>query len=150
MEAEYLHTTIDKFVFKIKAGCRYSEAGLWVQLEDGLARVGVSDYVQQSSGDVAFAEITLAGTELEREGYLGQIETIKIAIDLLSPVSGTVQEINEELEASPELINQDPYGRGWLALIAPNDWEADRANLLEAEQYLAVMRSQAEEAAKKL
>jgi len=150
VEAEYRHATVDKFVFKVKTGCWYSEAGLWVQLEHSLARVGISDYVQQSSGDVAFAEITPAGTELEREGYLGQIETIKIAIDLLSPVSGTVQEINEELEASPELINQDPYGRGWLALIAPNDWEADRANLLEAEQYLAVMRSQAEEAAKKL
>ena len=150
MEAEYLHTTIDKFVFEIKAGCWYSEAGLWVQLDDGLARVGVSDYVQQSSGDVAFAEIQPAGTELEQEGYLGTIETIKVAIALLSPVSGLVQEVNEELESSPELINQDPYGQGWLALIALTDWEADRANLLGAEQYLAVVHSQAEGATKKL
>jgi len=150
VEAEYLHTTIDKFVFKIKAGCRYSEAGLWVQLEDGLARVGVSDYVQQSSGDVAFAEIQPAGTELEQEGYLGTIETIKVAIALLSPVSGLIQEVNEKLESSPELINQDPYGQGWLALIALTDWEADQANLLGAEQYLAVVHSQAEDAAKRL
>ena len=150
MEAEYLQATVDKFVFKAKTGCWYSESGLWVRVEDGLARVGLSDYVQQSSGDVAFAEIQPAGTELGREDYLGEIETIKVAIDLHSPVSGTVREVNEELETSPELINQDPYGQGWLALIALSDWEADRANLLAAEQYLAVMRSQAEEAARKL
>jgi glycine cleavage system H protein len=149
VEAEYLHTTIDKFVFKAKTGYWYSESGLWVRLEDSLARVGVSDYVQQSSGDVAFVEIQPAGTEVGQEGYLGTIETIKVAIDLFSPVCGTVQEVNKELEASPELINQDPYGQGWLALIALTGWEADRANLLAAEQYLAVVRSQAEEAAKR-
>lgn len=150
MEAEYLQTTVDKFVFKVMKGCWYSEAGLWVRVEDGLARLGLSDYVQQSSGDVAFADIEPAGIELAKGSYLGQIETIKVAIELLSPVSGTVQEVNEELEASPELINQDPYGRGWLASIALSDWQADRATLLAAEQYLVVMRSQAEEAAKKL
>jgi glycine cleavage system H protein len=61
-----------------------------------------------------------------------------------------VQEVNEELEASPELVNQDPYGRGWLTLVALSVWEADRANLLPAEAYLEVMRRQAEEAAQKL
>lgn len=148
MEAEYLQTTVDKFVFNVKKGCWYSESGIWVQIEDGLARVGVSDYVQQSSGDVAFAEIGPAGAQLAQGDYLGTIETVKVAIDLLSPVSGTVQEVNEELEASPELVNQDPYGLGWLALIALSDWEADRASLLAAERYLEVMRHQAEEAAK--
>jgi glycine cleavage system H protein len=150
VEAEYLETTVDKFVFKVMKGCWYSETGVWVRLEDGLARLGLSDYIQQSSGDVAFADIEPAGTELAQGNYLGLIETIKAAIELLSPVSGTVQELNEELEASPELINEDPYGRGWLALITLSDWQADRANLLAAEQYLAVMHRQAEEAAKRL
>ena len=150
MEAEYLQTTVDKFVFKVKTGCWYGESGLWVQVEDGLARVGISDYVQQASGDVAFAEIEPAGTQLAQGDYLGQIETIKVAIELLSPVSGMVQEVNEELEVSPELINQDPYGQGWLALVALSDWETDRTNLLAAEAYLEVMHGQAEEAAKNL
>lgn len=150
MEAEYLETTVDKFVFKVRKGSWYSETGVWVRLEDGLARLGLSDYIQQSSGDVAFADIEPAGTELAQGNYLGLIETIKAAIELLSPVSGTVQELNEELETSPELINEDPYGRGWLALITLSDWQADRANLLAAEQYLAVMHRQAEEAAKRL
>ena len=112
--------------------------------------MGVSDYVQQSSGDVAFADIEPAGTELAQGDYLGGIETIKVAIDLLSPVSGTLRHVNQDLESSPELINQEPYGRGWLALVALSDWEADQANLLGAEDYLVVMRRQAEEAAKKL
>jgi glycine cleavage system H protein len=150
VEAEYLQTTVDKFVFRVKTGCWYSESGIWVQVEDNLARVGLSDYVQQSSGDVAFAEIEPAGTQLSQGGHLGQIETIKVAIELLSPVSGTVQAVNEELEVSPELINQDPYGQGWLALIALDDWETDQANLLSAEAYLVAMHAQAEEAAKKL
>jgi len=150
VEAEYLEATVDKFVFKVMKGCWYSEAGLWAQVEGGLARVGVSDYVQQSSGDVAFADIEPAGTELAQGDYLGGIETIKVAIDLLSPVSGTLRHVNQDLESSPELINQEPYGRGWLALVALSDWEADQANLLGAEDYLVVMRRQAEEAAKKL
>lgn len=150
MEAEYLQTTVDKFVFKVKKGCWYSESGLWIQVEDSLGRVGVSDYVQQSSGDVAFADMEPAGTQVAQGDYLGQIETIKAAIELLSPVTGMVQEINEELEVNPELVNQDPYGQGWLALIALGNWAADRANLLTAEQYLEVMHAQAEEEAKKL
>jgi glycine cleavage system H protein len=150
VEGEYLEATVDKFVFKVKTGCWYSEAGLWVQIEEGMARVGLGDYVQQSSGDVAFAEVEPAGTRLMQGEYLGEIETVKTAVDLLSPVSGAVQEVNEELEGSPELVNEDPYGRGWLALIALSDWEADCANLLPAEGYLEVMRHQAEEASKKL
>jgi len=150
VETEYLQTTVDKFVFRVKKGCWCSESGIWVQVEDGLARVGLSDYVQQSSGDVAFAEIEPAGADLAQGDYLGQIETIKVAIELLSPVSGMVQEVNEELEASPELINQDPYGAGWLATVALSDWQADQANLLTAEQYLETMRRQAEEEANNL
>lgn len=150
MKGESLEVTVDKFVFRVMTGCWYSEAGVWVRAEDGLGRAGVSDYLQQSSGDVAFVTVAPAGTELLRDDYLGEIETVKAAVDLLSPVSGTVRQVNEQLVTQPELVNQDPYGQGWLALIELADWEADRTALLSAEQYLAVMRSQAEEAARKL
>lgn len=145
MPTEYLETTVDKFVFKVRPGCWYSDSGVWVQVENGLARVGLTDYRQQSSGDVAFAEVQPVGTELRQGDDFAQIETIKVMIAVPSPVSGTIREVNEALIASPELINQDPYGDGWLALIELSDWEADRANLLAAEQYLEVMRAQAEE-----
>lgn len=149
MSTEYLETTVDKFVFKVKRGCWYSENGVWVQLEDGMARVGLTDYVQQSSGDMAFVEVQPAGTVLHQGDELANIETVKVTVSMPSPVSGTIRQVNEELDASPELVNQDPYGAGWLALIELRDWEADKATLLEAERYLEVMRGQAEEEARK-
>jgi len=80
---------------------------------------------------------------------MGSIETIKADVTMGSPISGVIQETNRELELKPELINEDPYGEGWLVLVEMGDFESDRKNLLTAEQYLAVMRSQAEEEAKK-
>lgn len=77
------------------------------------------------------------------------IETIKVTMELPAPVSGQLIEVNGELELSPELINEDPYGAGWLARVALSDWEADRENLLDAEAYLEVMRQQALEEAEK-
>jgi glycine cleavage system H protein len=149
MSTEYLEAAVDKFVFKVRQGYWYSDFGVWVQIEDGLARVGLTDYLQQSSGDVAFVKVQPAGTELRQGDEFAEIETIKVMIAVPAPVSGTIREVNRELTASPELVNQDPYGEGWLALIELSDWEADRANLLTPEQYLEVMRAQAEEELKK-
>ncbi|MGQ9572711.1 MAG: glycine cleavage system protein H [Chloroflexota bacterium] len=143
MANEFLETTVDKFVFRVRRDCWYSQRGVWVHLEDGLARVGVSDYLQQASGDVAFVDVRPPGTVLAAGKELASIETIKVILTVESPLSGTVRQVNEALEESPELINQDPYGKGWLALVEPRDWEADRASLLDAERYLEVMRTQA-------
>ncbi|OGO40788.1 MAG: glycine cleavage system protein H [Chloroflexi bacterium RBG_16_57_9] len=135
-------------MFKVKQGCWYSQAGMWVQLEDGLARAGVTDFAQQTSGDVAFVALPRPGSTIRQGASLGEIETVKVTFDVTSPVSGGVREVNPALEDSPELVNQDPYGAGWLVLVELSDWETDRANLLTAEQYLDVMRAQAEEEAK--
>ncbi len=149
MTTEFLETTVDKFVFKVKRGCWYSDSGVWVQLEEGLARVGLTDFLQQSSGDMAFVEVRPPGTILRRGDELANVETIKVTLVVASPLSGTIRQVNEELEDSPELVNQDPYGAGWLALIELSDWETDQAHLLEAEQYLELVRIQAEEAMRK-
>ena len=145
MAAEFLETTVDKFVFRVRRDCWYSDSGVWVHLEDGSARVGVGDYLQQASGDVAFADVRPAGTVLAAGEELASIETIKVILSVESPVAGTIVQVNEALEENPELINQDPYGEGWLAVIELRDWEADRAGLLDAERYLEVMRAQAQE-----
>jgi len=149
MTNDFLETAVDKFIFKVKQGCWYSEHGVWVQLENGLARVGVTDFAQQTSGDVAFVELPPPGTVLRQGDELANVETVKVTVSIPSPVSGTIRQVNEELDASPELVNQDPYGDGWLALIELDSWEADRAGLLTAEEYLKVMRAQAEEEARK-
>ncbi len=146
---EYLQATVDKFVFTAKKEYLYDGEGLWVSIEDGLARVGVTDYLQQSSGDVAFVNSPEPETEVKRGQELGSIETIKADVAIKSPVSGIVEERNEELDVSPELVNEDPYGEGWLLLIRMTDFESDRRTLLTAEDYLPVMQSQAEEETKK-
>ncbi len=145
MASEFLETTVDKFVFRVRRDCWYSDSGVWVRLEDGSARVGVSDYLQQASGDVAFADVRPAGTVLAAGEELASIETIKAILSVESPVAGTIVQVNEALEGSAELVNQDPYGEGWLAVIELRDWEADRAGLLDAERYLEVMHAKAEE-----
>jgi len=143
----YLQATVGKFVFVVKKGYLYDEQGVWLTVKDGLARVGVTDFLQQKSGDVAFVNMPETGTELIRGQELGSIETIKADVRINSPISGVIHERNEELDITPELVNQDPYGDGWLVVIETTDCESDRQELLTPEEYLAVMRSQAEEEA---
>lgn len=147
---EFLETTVDKFIFRVAADRFYNDEGMWALAEGNLVRIGLSDFLQQRSGDVAFAEIKPAGTELNFGDEVAVIETIKVNIALNSPVSGKIVEVNPEMEMAPEAINQDPYGKGWLAVIEANDWEADRAHLLDAPAYFAKMKVEAEEEAKNL
>jgi len=143
MASEFLETTVDKFVFRVRRNCWYSQSGVWVHPEDGSARVGVSDYLQQASGDVAFVDVRPAGTVLAAGEELASIETIKVILTVESPLSGTVRQVNEAVEESPELINQAPYSDGWLAVVELGDWETDRASLLDAERYLELVHAQA-------
>jgi glycine cleavage system H protein len=149
VEIEYLEAQVDKFVFKVKRGCYYTKEGIWVQVENGVGRVGVSDFLQQKSGDVAFVNLLELSTTLKQGKEMGSIETIKADVTINSPVSGVIRETNRELEVKPELINEDPYGEGWLVLVEMSGFESDRKSLLTAEEYLTVMKSQAEEEAKK-
>ncbi len=146
---EYLETTADKFVFKVATDRLYNDEGVWAKLEGGLVRIGIADFVQQHSGDVAFAEVKPAGTRVTSGEEVATIETIKVNISLGSPVSGEVQEINAAMASAPEAINQDPYGAGWLALVTPADWEADKARLLEPKAYFARMKAQVEQEVRK-
>jgi glycine cleavage system H protein len=142
---EYLETTVDKFTFRVATDRYYTDEGLWALAEGNHVRIGVSDFVQQRSGDVAFAEVKPAGTTLAAGDEVAMIETIKVDIGLLAPVSGAVVEVNPAMDAEPEVINRDPYGEGWLAVIEASDWDADRANLLSPERYFEAMKRTAEE-----
>ena len=143
MASEFIETTVDKFVFRVKRGCWYSPAGVWVQPEDGACRVGLSDFLQQRSGDVAFVDVRPVGTALAVGDEFASIETMKADLSLESPVSGTITAVNQQLASSPELVNQDAYGQGWLALVKLSDWGAERRALLDADQYLETIRAQA-------
>jgi len=137
---EYLELTVDKFTFRVATDRFYSMEGVWTREGEGGVVIGLSDFLQQRSGDVAFAEIKPVGTLLKDGDEVAVIETIKVNISLSSPVNGKILDVNKNLENAPEIINQNPYGDGWLALIAPANWSADQAKLLSPQAYLEQMR----------
>jgi glycine cleavage system H protein len=148
--SDFLETTVDKFTFKVATDRFYTSEGIWVKEENGRVHIGLSDFVQQRSGDVAFADIKPAGTALVVGDEVAVIETIKVNITYTSPVSGKIVEVNPAMNDAPEAINQDPYGTGWLAVFEVANWGADRAKLLGPQAYFKIMKGQAEEEAKKL
>jgi glycine cleavage system H protein len=148
--SDVLQTTVDKFTFKVAVDRFYTEEGVWAREENGRVRIGLSDFVQQRSGDVAFAEIKPVGTVLAVGEEVAAIETIKVNITYTSPVNGKIAEVNPAMNDAPEAVNQDPYGAGWLAVMEVANWDADRARLLDPQAYFRIMKGQAEEEAKRL
>jgi len=146
---QYLEVTVDKFTFRVAADRWYTREGVWALPEADRVRVGLSDFLQQRSGDIAFAEIKPIGTTLAAGDEVAAIETIKVNVILGSPLNGNVIEVNPALDTAPEAINQDPYGAGWLAVIAASDWETDQSRLLDAAAYFEVVKREAEEETKK-
>lgn len=142
--SEYLEYTLDKFTFKVATDRFYNLEGVWAKADGPQVTVGVSDFCQQRNGDVAFAEVKEVETAVSVKNEFATIETIKVDIELPCPVSGTITAVNEKLEMEAEIINQDPYGDGWLAVIQAADWTADQANLLTPAGYLEQMKIQAQ------
>jgi len=142
----YLEATLDKFIFKVAIDRVYSPDGIWLQdLGSCRVRVGVTDFVQQHSGDVAFASAKAAGTALAAGDEFAVLETVKVNVSLPLPITGTILEVNPALDANPEVVNQSPYGDGWLAVIEAENWEEDRTSLLGPPDYLSLMRAQAQQ-----
>jgi glycine cleavage system H protein len=146
---DYLETTVDKFIFKVATDRLYSSDGVWVREEAGRVWLGVTDYRQQLNGDVAFVHLRPAGTAVAVGDEFVEVETIKATVSFQSPIAGKVVSINGDLDLTPETVNQEPFGRGWLSVVEPTNWSADETKLLDAAAYLSLMRSQAEEELKK-
>lgn len=125
---------LDKY--EIKEGLYYTKEHEWVKIQDnGILLVGITDFAQQELGDVAFVDLPEEGEEAKQGQVLFQIESVKAVADVFSPVSGHVIEINTKLEDSPEIINSDPYGKGWLVKIKATNLEEDKKNLMTPEEY---------------
>lgn len=145
---DFMELSVDKFTFKVAGDRYYTSEGVWAKAEGNRVKVGISDFLQQRSGDVAFAEIKPSGAQVRAGDELAVIETIKVNISLDSPVSGKVLEINPAMQTSPEAINQDPYEAGWMAVIEADHWEADKAHLMDPQSYFAQIKLQAEDEVK--
>ncbi|MFC6718408.1 glycine cleavage system protein GcvH [Natrialbaceae archaeon GCM10025810] len=120
--------------FDIPDDRRYLESHEWALETDGAVRVGITDFAQDELGDVVFVELPDEGDELAQEEQFGVIESIKAVSDLYAPVSGEVVAINDALFDAPELVNDDPFGEGWMLEIEPSDPD-ELENLLTAEAY---------------
>lgn len=119
---------------KIPEDLKYTKDHEWVRVDGNVATVGVTDFAQSELGDIVFVEIETLDEELEKEEVFGSVEAVKTVSDLFMPIGGTVIEINENIESSPELVNSDPYGKGWMIKIEINE-ASDIENLLTAEAY---------------
>ncbi|WP_049935762.1 glycine cleavage system protein GcvH [Haloplanus natans] len=120
--------------FDVPADRRYLESHEWTTTDHETVRVGITDFAQDELGDVVFVELPAEGDEVTKDAEFGVVESIKAVSDLLSPVSGTVVAVNEALFDAPELVNEDPYGEGWMIEVEPSsDGEFDA--LLSADDY---------------
>ncbi len=144
--AEFLTVVYDKFEFRIpKSEYLFNENDVWVRVADARARVGISDYMQQRLTDINYFDPPQAGAVVEQFGELGSVESTKAVFEIVSPVSGTVVATNPAVEEIPELANEDPYGRGWLAEIELSDWQNDRELLLDGPAYAETLERKAAE-----
>lgn len=116
---------------------RYTAEHEWARMDGGRILVGITDYAQDQLGDVVFVALPEPGTEVQAGKALGEIESTKSVSDIYSPVAGKVVERNAELEQTPELINEDPYGKGWLVVLEGGDASLDE--LMSAEEYRALI-----------
>jgi glycine cleavage system H protein len=114
-------------------------------LDGGNVRVGITDYAQDALGDVVYVELPAPGTRVTQDAPFGEIQSPKAVSDLFAPVTGEVLERNDEVISAPELVNEDPYGEGWLVAIRPDD-PAELDELMDATAYEELVRSLAEEA----
>lgn len=122
----------------IPAELRYTKDHEWAQIEGDLVCVGITDFAQSELGDIVYVDITTLDQEVAADKVFGTVDAVKAVSELFMPISGTVVAINEELNTQPDLVNQDPYGKGWMIKVRPNNM-ADVDKLLSAEDYKALV-----------
>ncbi|WP_457752284.1 glycine cleavage system protein GcvH [Thermococcus sp.] len=127
--------------YKVKEGLYYTKDHEWAQiLDDGTVLVGISDYAQKELGDLAYVELPEVGKELSKGDVLCELESVKAVSEVYAPVSGEVVEVNETLEDSPEVLNEDPY-ENWIAKIKPSNLEEELKELMDTDAYVEYLKS---------
>jgi glycine cleavage system H protein len=117
---------------------KYTKDHEWIRIEGEIAYVGITDFAQGELGDIVFCEIETVGETLDKEEVFGTIEAVKTVSDLFMPLSGEILEVNPLLEESPDVVNKDPYGKGWMVKVKIAD-ASEAGDLLSAEQYTALL-----------
>jgi glycine cleavage system H protein len=117
--------------YEVPEGLYYHKEYLWARVEKGKARVGVTDYAQKQLREIVYVELPSVGDSITQSEPFGTVESVKAVSDLIAPISGKIEEVNEELESKPELLNEDPYGKGWLLVITPKNLDAELKKIMD-------------------
>ena len=129
---------------RVPENLQYTSEHEWISVEGDLATVGITDHAQCELGDVVYIELPAAGTSLKAQASFGTVESVKALSDLYSPISGEVKLVNEALDDAPELVNEDPYGKGWMIQIRIED-AAELVGLMSSEAYLEYLGEESRE-----
>ncbi|SEJ30219.1 glycine cleavage system H protein [Dyadobacter sp. SG02] len=129
-----MFTYLPDFIMNFPSELKYTEDHEWIRIEGDTAIIGITEHAQNELGDIVYVDINTVGEALGKGDVFGSVEAVKTVSDLFIPVAGTVLEVNEELDAEPELVNSDPYGRGWMVKISLAN-PGDEDGLLSAEDY---------------
>ncbi len=117
--------------YEVPEGLYYHKEFAWARVENGKARIGITDYAQKQLREIVYVELPSAGDTITQNEPFGTVESVKAVSDLVAPISGTIEEVNEELESKPELVNEDPYSKGWLLVITPTNLDAELKNIMD-------------------
>ncbi len=129
--------------YEVPEGLYYSTDFEWIKIEGDKVRMGITDYAQKQLREIVFAELPSAGTAVKQNEPYGTLESVKAVSDLVAAVSGTIEEVNAEVQSKPEILNEDPYVKGWLLLVKPANLQAELANLMDFDKAVEWHKNQA-------
>jgi glycine cleavage system H protein len=130
--------------YEVPEGLYFSKDFEWVKIEGDKIRMGITDYAQKSLREIVYAELPSVGTEVKQNEPFGTLESVKAVSDLISAVSGTIEEVNDEVQSKPETLNEDPFGKGWLLVVKPSNLQADLANIMDFEKAVEWHKAQSQ------
>jgi glycine cleavage system H protein len=128
--------------YEVPEGLYYSEDSEWIKIEENEVRMGVTDYAQKLLREIVYADLPKVGDHVKKGEPYGTVESVKAVSDLVAAVSGTVKKVNEEVKLKPELLNQDPYDKGWLVVVKPDNLKNDLSKLMDFDTAIKWHKSQ--------
>jgi glycine cleavage system H protein len=120
--------------YEVPDGLYYTKEFEWLKIEGDKVRVGITDYAQKQLREIVYAELPNPGTTTKQNDPYGTVESVKAVSDLVAPISGTIEQVNPEVQSKPELLNEDPYAKGWLMIVKPSNLKAELASLMNFHQ----------------
>jgi glycine cleavage system H protein len=120
--------------YEVPEGLYYTKDFEWVKVEGDKVRVGITDYAQKQLREIVYAELPSSGGTTKQNDPYGTVESVKAVSDLVAPISGTIEEVNAEVQSKPEILNEDPYGKGWLLIVKPSNLQAELANIMNFDK----------------